>query len=595
MKRWGAIAMALLLTVLTAPAWALGLGQIEVKSRGGQPLLAEIPIISTDPQELYGLQAQLASPDTYSRIGLPFSQQLASELRFDLVVDEEGKPRIRITSQQPVQEPVVQFLVQVDWGQGRLVREYSALVDTPRSVQAPLQPPIEAPVAEPDNTIIQPPVGAAVAATDAQPPAEGAETAQAAEASEDGTEADADADAVAAAPSEPERRPLPPVLPDEDALRQVEYGSTAPAPTSGVAAAGDYRIQRGDTLSGIIDGLGLSASRNQTMVALLRANPQAFIDGNINLIKTGARLDIPSADSIAAIDSRDANQLVSQHVQAWRSAQAPLAQPTAVAGAATATAASAPNPASTPSPAAATASTGARLEIAPPSASAAQRAGSTSGMSAGGGGDMLRQELQTTQETLAARNAEVDELKARVAELEQLQQDQQRLIQMKDNELAAAQQRAASAAPDTATAAGLPVWLWIVPILLLAAIAALLLSRRRSSNAPAVTTAGTRGSPSWGTAEPPPGAKATDAQPASVPVADFEPVSSPAWQARGLSTAYAQPVSDPSAQRDPRLDKAHVCIDQGDLHGARGYLNDVLANADPVAQAEAARLLRDLT
>lgn len=208
---------------------------------------------------------------------------------------------------------------------------------------------------------------------------------------------------------------------------------------------------------------------------------------------------------------------------------------------------------------------------------------------------MLRQELQTTQETLAARNAEVDELKARVAELEQLQQDQQRLIQMKDNELAAAQQRAASAAPDNATAAGLPMWLWIVPILLLAAIAALLLSRRRSSNAPAVTTAGTRGSPSWGTAEPPPAANATDAQPASVPVADFEPVSSPAWQARGLSTAYAQPVSDPSAQRDPRLDKAHVCIDQGDLHGARGYLNDVLANADPVAQAEAARLLRDLT
>lgn len=593
MKRWGAIAMALLLTVLTAPAWALGLGQIEVKSRGGQPLLAEIPIISTDPQELYGLQAQLASPDTYSRIGLPFSQQLASELRFDLVVDEEGKPRIRITSQQPVQEPVVQFLVQVDWGQGRLVREYSALVDTPRTVQAPLQPPIEAPVAAPDNTIIQPPSGDAVAATDVQPSAESDETAQTAEASEGGTEADGDT--VAAAPAEPERRPLPPVLPDEDALRQVEYGSTAPAPTSGVAAAGDYRIQRGDTLSGIVDGLGLSASRNQAMVALLRANPQAFIDDNINLIKTGARLNIPSADSIAAIDSRDANQLVRQHVQAWRSAQAPLAQPTAVAGAATATAASAPNPASTPSAAAATASTGARLEIAPPSASAAQRAGSTSGMSAGGGGDMLRQELQTTQETLAARNAEVDELKARVAELEQLQQDQQRLIQMKDNELAAAQQRAASAAPDTATAAGLPVWLWIVPILLLAAIAALLLSRRRSAKAPAVTRAGTRGSPSWGTAEPPPAANAKDAQPASVPVADFEPVSSPAWQARGLSTAYAQPVSDPSAQRDPRLDKAHVCIDQGDLHGARGYLNDVLANADPVAQAEAARLLRDLT
>ena len=209
---------------------------------------------------------------------------------------------------------------------------------------------------------------------------------------------------------------------------------------------------------------------------------------------------------------------------------------------------------------------------------------------------MLRQDLQDANETLAARTAEVDELKARVAELEQLQQDQQRLIQMKDNELAAAQQRAATAAPETASAAGLPLWLWIVPALLLAAIVAVLLTRRRRAAGPVVPAAG-RGSPSWGSAESSASmpARTADADPPAVPVADFEPVSSPAWQARGLSTAYAQPASDGSAVRDPRLDKAHACIDQGDLHGARNYLNDVLANADPAAQAEASRLLRDLT
>lgn len=579
--------MAGLLTLLAVPAWALGLGQIEVKSRGGEPLLAEIPIVSSDPQELYGLQAQLASPDTYSRIGLPYSQALASDLRFDLIVDAAGKPRIRITSREPVQEPVVQFLVQVDWGQGKLVREYSALVDTPRTVQAPLQPPIDAPVAAPGNTIIQAPVSDPVAAADDEAP----ETADPAQDPAEPVQADTSV-AATPTPAEPERQPLPPVLPDEDALRQVEYGSAATAAPAGqsIAAGSDYRIQRGDTLSAIADSLGLSASRNQIMVALLRANPQAFIDGNINRIKAGAQLSMPTADSAAAVDDREANALVRQHVQAWRSEQAPLAQPAVVAGAPAAAAAAAAASAAQP---AAAAPTGARLEIAPPSASSAQRTGSTSGMTAGGGGDMLRQDLQDAQETLAARTAEVDELKARVAELEQLQQDQQRLIQMKDNELAAAQQRTAEAAP----AAGVPIWLWVVPVLLLAAIVGLLLTRRRKPAAPETVT---RASPSWdagqaAAAPEPVPAAAADAEPPTVAAADFEPVSQPAWQARGLAAAYAQPATDAAPIHDPRLDKAHACIDQGDLHGARNYLNDVMANADPAAQAEAARLLRDLT
>jgi pilus assembly protein FimV len=65
-----ATSIALALAVAAGPAWALGLGQIQVKSRPGQPLLAEIPIVSSDPTELQGLQVQLASPDTFRRIGL---------------------------------------------------------------------------------------------------------------------------------------------------------------------------------------------------------------------------------------------------------------------------------------------------------------------------------------------------------------------------------------------------------------------------------------------------------------------------------------------------------------------------------------------
>lgn len=613
LKRCIAIAAAWLLTVALAPAWALGLGQIEVKSRSGQPLIAEIPIVSSNPQELYGLQAGLASPDVYRRIGLPYTPEVAADLRFELIVDAQGKPRIRVSSQRPVEAPVVQFLVEVEWGQGRLVREYSALVDTPRTVQAPLQPPIQAPVAAPDNTIATvPEVDApvvepspstpqdAASADPVEPAAEGQQVADQA----DPVEAQAP-DTVAAAP--PPAAPLPPVLPDEEALRQVEYGSSAPVtaasvePEPALDAGGDYQVRTGDTLSAIADALNAGGSLNQTMIALLRANPNAFIDGNINLVKAGARLQLPAADAISAIQSGEADTLVRQHVQSWRSMQAPVAQPVAVAGAAPAgdAASSQPSPAQTTASATgAAAAAGARLEIAPPSAGGAQQAGSTSGMSAGGEGDMLRQDLQQTQETLVARDAEVQELRDRVAELEQLQQDQQRLIEMKDSELAAAQQRAA----NTADADASP-WIWIVPALLILAIAGvLLLVRRRRTGAEATPVTGR--SPSWGEKAPPSRAEpvAADPPPATeVPVASIDPVAEPkpSWNSLYTPTqvmaAPASALMADTANGDPRLAKARNCLEQGDLHGARGYLNDVVANADPDDQAEATRLLRDLT
>ena len=125
-----------LVVYLRLVAFALGLGQIVVKSRPGQPLLAEIPIISSDPEELQGLQAQLASPETFARVGLAPPTGLVADLDFSFDQDATGHPLIRVTTQQPVQQPELVFLLEVDWGSGRLVREYSALVDTPQSVAA---------------------------------------------------------------------------------------------------------------------------------------------------------------------------------------------------------------------------------------------------------------------------------------------------------------------------------------------------------------------------------------------------------------------------------------------------------------------------
>ena len=149
-----AIASALLLAA--GNAWALGLGQIEVKSRRNQPLLAEIPIISTTPGELEALQARLASPETFRRVGLSPPTGVAANLQFSLGSDARGRPVIRVTTVAPVDQAVLNFLIEVDWGQGRLVREYSALVDAPRTASAPLQPAISAPVVAAPNVVQRP-------------------------------------------------------------------------------------------------------------------------------------------------------------------------------------------------------------------------------------------------------------------------------------------------------------------------------------------------------------------------------------------------------------------------------------------------------
>src|SRR5690606_1905575 len=167
----------------------------------------------------------------------------------------------------------------------------------------------------------------------------------------------------------------------------------APVPVARPSAGADAStttVQAGQTLSGIAAGLRAQSGRslNQTMVALLQANPDAFIRGNLNLLREGAVLRVPGAAEWDAVDAREASALVREHVAQWRQARQPVPQPVESADAAGATAA-APR------------RTGdARLAIVPPSGGV-DEAGTRSGISAGGEGDMLRQqELSQAQETI---------------------------------------------------------------------------------------------------------------------------------------------------------------------------------------------------
>src|SRR5690606_1376528 len=157
-------------------------------------------------------------------------------------------------------------------------REYSALVDTPQTVAAGAQPMIEAPSAAPSNTIVRAPDPAAAVATEDEVDA-GAVDADGAQANAEG-EAEALAPAPVAAPARPPAAPPAPALANE-------YGP----------------VQAGETLGEIAQRLaGDGIRRDQAIVALFRANPEAFIANNLNLVRQGAVLRIPDRSEIAALD-----------------------------------------------------------------------------------------------------------------------------------------------------------------------------------------------------------------------------------------------------------------------------------------------------
>lgn len=421
----------LLLALASSSAMALGLGDIRVLSKPGQPLLAEIPVISADPSELQNLRVGLASPVTFERVGLQRPSGLVSELQFELSRNAQGRAVVRVTSSSPVETPALAFLIEADWGQGRLVREYSALMDAPTSAMAVSEPEIIAPAGAMSNAIIR----------EAQAPS--VDTAS-------------------------DRAPVP-VAPSTPAAA-TPRAQPAAAPAEGAA------VQRGQTLSGIAQALASSQqiSRERAMIALLRANPDAFIRGNINLLKQGTVLRMPDAAALAAVDGNEAAAMVREHAAQWRQARA-IPQPAAVVPAVQGAAAT---------PAVAASDRGARLEIAPAVAAAAATAGSTTGTGDGNEGDMPgNEQLRQAREDVATRDAEIDELKQRVAELEKLRTDQQTLVQIKDNQLAAAEQRLGQTPPPTQEAGG--PWYWLgFPILLLAGAGWWLARRRKPSPLP---------------------------------------------------------------------------------------------------------------
>jgi pilus assembly protein FimV len=409
MKKMLRLPVALALALGASNAFALGLGQVQVKSSLNQPLLAEIPILENAPGEAAELQIRLASAESFARIGLERPNgALVAALQFNIVEGSNGRPVIRITTANRINDPFLGLLIEAEWARGKLLREYTLLLDPPVAVPSR---------ATPSQTTALP-------QGDVRP---------------------APAESLASPPPMPAARPGAGGSTATPSARPAAAPSLAPGESYGPVNEGDsvWRIAS----RAIPDS---SININQMMIALQRANPDAFIGGNINRLRTGAVLRIPSRDEALAIRPGEAAQLLRD-----QSSDSASLQPVESAG--TRPTASAP----------AAAPADSRLAIVPPRgdtpATAAQ-----SGAAAGGQGAELRADLARAREQSEAAAQENRELRTRVQELEKIRGDSERLLELRNSELQALQQRlaeleaqraaaeSASAAPPAVTAEPTP-------------------------------------------------------------------------------------------------------------------------------------------
>jgi pilus assembly protein FimV len=266
-----AVRRILLTSALLAPSalYALGLGEIKLNSALNQPFDAEIELVSANEEDLGALRAALASSDTFVRYGLDRPSYL-SDFNFRVAKGSGGRDILRVTSPRPVTEPFVTLLVEANWPRGRLLREYTVLLDPPVYAPGPA-------AAEPVAAAPRVSSGGATSARAAAPVATTTRESARAES----------APAVSAAPS-------------------IEPGST-------------YKVRRNDTLWQIASAAnpGSRANVNRAMVSIFQNNPQAF-DGNINVLRSGSTLRIPDSDQMRSISAAEASAEVARQYDAWR-------------------------------------------------------------------------------------------------------------------------------------------------------------------------------------------------------------------------------------------------------------------------------------
>ncbi|PMZ71199.1 FimV/HubP family polar landmark protein [Pseudomonas sp. FW305-70] len=355
------LAIAAASALSSGMAHALGLGELTLKSTLNQPLVAEIELLDVKDLTAAELVPSLASPEDFAKAGVD-RQAFLNDLTFTPVLNANGKSILRVTSSKPLSEPMVKFLVQVMWPNGRLLRDYSVLLDPSKfSPQA------------------------------------------------------------------------------ADAAAQPAPTSTVAAPVTGATKPSQYTTTRRDTLWEIAAKARNGGSIQQTMLAIQALNPDAFIDGNINRLKTGQVLRMPDQAQSTNLPQSKAIAEVAAQNKAWRQGRRYVAKPGAGQQQLDAT-------------------NRARTDVAPTQAAGdklslvSAESGKNRGKGPAGDAAALSNKLAVTQESLDSSRRDNAELKSRMADLQSQVDKLQRLIELKNNQLAKLQAEGAAGAPGTATA-----------------------------------------------------------------------------------------------------------------------------------------------
>ncbi|MES0328240.1 MAG: FimV/HubP family polar landmark protein, partial [Gammaproteobacteria bacterium] len=313
------VALALGAILIPNNGSALGLGEIEVSSALNQKLTARIDLLSAAPEDAESLLIRLASREEFARAGLDRPIALAS-LKFKTSV-EDGRVFIEIFSPKPIREPFLNFLVEVDWPKGHLIREYTILLDPPTfmggrkhadavSNRAAIQEPVSrAPV------IVQPSVDDGFRPTaDSFRPTE--------EDFRPTSQSSGSIEPVVTTPVAREEIKAEPIQ-QQERYTAPTPSYTAPAPS--YAPPAGHRIQKGDTAWSIANRTKPdSVSTQQMLIAMLRTNPDVFIDGNVNGLKKGFILRAPDMATINAVNHEEAIAAVRQQNALWREYQQSL-------------------------------------------------------------------------------------------------------------------------------------------------------------------------------------------------------------------------------------------------------------------------------
>ena len=378
---------------------AAGLGKLSVTSALGQPLAAEIELLAADKAELDSLSASLASDQAFRDARVEFAPVLSS-LRFTVEKKPNGKAVLKVTSSRPVNDPFIDMLIELSWASGRLVREYTMLLDPPGMGGAQKVAP--------------------VAVTPAQTPA---------------------ARPTSAPAMQSQAMPAP-VTAETPAPSAASKPQPAPAPQSPPAAPDRVAVKRGDTLVKIASQVRPGGvSLEQTLLGLYRENTQAF-NGNMNRLKAGTTLNVPSAEKVAAIAQKEAVRELKLQAEDWRAYRQKLA------GIVSTTAPEAKAEPGQASSGKITPQVEDRAKPAPEAQQDVLKLSKLAPPAAAGKADearVLQEKLRAQEEDATARDKALQESDQRVAALEKQIQDMQALVEM--------QEKAQSEAPAAAAPA----------------------------------------------------------------------------------------------------------------------------------------------